>query len=53
MPVFLKIACAYTKVMDVTIYTLGVIYLVLPLFFILVSDGIITHAVTKIKSGRG
>lgn len=37
MPVFLKIACAYTKVMDVTIYTPGVIYLVLPLFFILVS----------------
>ena len=37
MPVFLKIACAYTKVMDGTIYTPGVTYLVLPLFFILVS----------------
>ena len=32
MPVFLKIACAYTKVMDVTIYTPGVTYLVLPVF---------------------
>lgn len=53
MPAFLKTACAYNKVMDVTIYTLGVIYLVLPLFFLLVSYGIITQAVTKIKSGRG
>ncbi|XP_020936668.1 olfactory receptor 2W1-like [Sus scrofa] len=53
MPAFLKIACEYTKVVDVTIYTLGVIYLLLPLLFILISYGIITQAVTKIKSGGG
>ena len=53
MPAFFKTACAYNKLMDVTIYTLGVIYLALPLFFILVSYGIITQAVTKIKLGKG
>ncbi|XP_007954734.1 olfactory receptor 2G3-like [Orycteropus afer afer] len=53
IPAFLKIICEYTNIIDVFIYILGVIYLLLPLGVILVSYGVITQAVTKIKSGRG
>uniref|UniRef100_G3UJX4 G-protein coupled receptors family 1 profile domain-containing protein n=1 Tax=Loxodonta africana TaxID=9785 RepID=G3UJX4_LOXAF len=53
IPAFLKIICEYTKIIDAFIYILGVLYLLLPLFVILISYAVITQAVTKIKSGRG
>ncbi|XP_077627330.1 olfactory receptor 2W1-like [Crocuta crocuta] len=50
MPAFLKMACVYSKVMEVTVYALGVILLLVPLSLILISYAIITQAVVRIKS---
>ncbi|XP_077610713.1 LOW QUALITY PROTEIN: olfactory receptor 2W1-like, partial [Crocuta crocuta] len=50
MPALLKMACVYSKVMEVTVFALGVILLLVPLSLILISYAIITQAVTRIKS---
>ncbi|XP_077608547.1 olfactory receptor 2W1-like [Crocuta crocuta] len=50
MPAFLKMACVYSKVMEVTVYALGVILLLVPLSLILISYTVITQAVVRIKS---
>ncbi|XP_037376956.1 olfactory receptor 2W1-like [Talpa occidentalis] len=50
MPALVKMACVYSKVIDIVVTTLGVIFLLLPLSLILISYGVITCAVTRIKS---
>ncbi|XP_029801384.1 olfactory receptor 2W1-like [Suricata suricatta] len=50
MPALLKMACVYSKVMEVTVFALGVILLLVPLSLILISYAIITQAVVRIKS---
>ncbi|XP_030172975.1 olfactory receptor 2W1-like isoform X2 [Lynx canadensis] len=50
MPALLKLACVYSKVIEVIVYALGVIFLLAPLSLILISYAIITQAVMKIKS---
>ncbi|XP_047716031.1 olfactory receptor 2W1-like [Prionailurus viverrinus] len=50
MPALLKMACVYSKVIEVIVYALGVIFLLAPLSLILISYAIITQAVMKIKS---
>ncbi|XP_055988156.1 putative olfactory receptor 2W6 [Sorex fumeus] len=50
MPAFIKMACASSKVVETVAFYLGVIYLLVPLSLILISYGIITRAVMRIKS---
>ncbi|XP_029801435.1 olfactory receptor 2W1-like [Suricata suricatta] len=50
MPALLKMACVYSKVMKITVFTLGVIFLLVPLSLILISYAIITQTVMRIKS---
>ncbi|XP_055988153.1 putative olfactory receptor 2W6 [Sorex fumeus] len=50
MPALIKMACASSKVVETVVFSLGVIYLLVPLSLIFVSYGIITRAVMKIKS---
>ncbi|XP_029801379.1 olfactory receptor 2W1-like [Suricata suricatta] len=50
MPALLKMACVYSKVIEVVVYALGVIFLLVPLSLILISYAIITQAVVRIKS---
>ncbi|VFV18112.1 olfactory receptor 2w1-like [Lynx pardinus] len=50
MPALLKLACVYSKVIEVIVYALGVIFLLVPLSLILLSYAIITQAVMRIKS---
>ncbi|XP_055988151.1 olfactory receptor 2W1-like [Sorex fumeus] len=50
MPAFVKIACASSKVVETVVFSLGVIYFLVPLSLIIISYGIIIRAVTRIKS---
>ncbi|XP_040313074.1 olfactory receptor 2W1-like [Herpailurus yagouaroundi] len=50
MPALLKMACVYSKVIEVIVYALGVIFLLVPLLLILISYTVITQAVMRIKS---
>ncbi|XP_054985146.1 putative olfactory receptor 2W6 [Sorex araneus] len=50
MPALIKMACASSKVVETVVFSLGVIYLLVPLSLILISYGFITHAVMRIKS---
>ncbi|XP_039080869.1 olfactory receptor 2W1-like [Hyaena hyaena] len=50
MPAFLKMSCVYSKVIEVVVYALGVIFLLVPLSLILISYTVITQAVMRIKS---
>ncbi|XP_004621893.3 olfactory receptor 2G3-like [Sorex araneus] len=50
MPALIKMACAYSKVIEVVVFTLGVVFLLVPLSLIFVSYGVITRAVMRIKS---
>ncbi|XP_032703732.1 olfactory receptor 2W1-like [Lontra canadensis] len=50
MPALLKMACVYSKVMEVIVFALGVIFLLVPLSLILISYAVITQAVVRIKS---
>ncbi|XP_039113524.1 olfactory receptor 2W1-like [Hyaena hyaena] len=50
MPALLKMACVYSKVIEVVVYALGVIFLLVPLSLILISYTVITQAVVRIKS---
>nr|XP_025842367.1 olfactory receptor 2W1-like [Vulpes vulpes] len=49
-PALIKMACVYSKVMEITVYALGVILLLIPLSLILISYAVITQAVMRIKS---
>ncbi|XP_014703276.2 olfactory receptor 2W1-like [Equus asinus] len=50
MPAFIKMACVYSKVTEIAVFALGVVFLLVPLSLILISYGVITHAVVRIKS---
>ncbi|XP_007538706.2 olfactory receptor 2W1-like [Erinaceus europaeus] len=50
MPALIKMACVYSKILEVVVFTLGVILLLVPLSLILISYGVITQAVMRIKS---
>ncbi|XP_004622064.1 putative olfactory receptor 2W6 [Sorex araneus] len=46
----IKTACIYSKVLDVVVFAVSVVFLLVPLSAILVSYGVITRAVMRIKS---
>ncbi|XP_014420913.2 putative olfactory receptor 2W6 [Camelus ferus] len=50
MPALIKMACVYSKVIEVVVFALGVAFLLVPLSLILISYGVITQAVMRIKS---
>ncbi|XP_060046775.1 olfactory receptor 2G3-like [Erinaceus europaeus] len=50
MPALIKMACVYSKVLEIVVFTLGVVFLLVPLSLILISYGVITQAVIRIKS---
>ncbi|XP_007538704.2 putative olfactory receptor 2W6 [Erinaceus europaeus] len=50
MPALIKMACVYSKVIEIVVFTLGVVLLLAPLSLILISYGVITQAVMRIKS---
>ncbi|XP_017200294.2 putative olfactory receptor 2W6 [Oryctolagus cuniculus] len=50
MPALIKMACVYSKVIEIIVFTLGVIFLLVPLSLILISYGVIAQAVMRIKS---
>ncbi|XP_048203318.1 olfactory receptor 2W1-like [Perognathus longimembris pacificus] len=52
MPALIKMACVHSRVIEVVVFTLGVIFLLVPLSLILISYGVITQAVMKIKSAN-
>uniref|UniRef100_A0A8C9UT11 Olfactory receptor n=1 Tax=Spermophilus dauricus TaxID=99837 RepID=A0A8C9UT11_SPEDA len=49
MPALIKMACVYSKVIEIVVFTLGVIFLLVPLSLILISYGVIIRAVMTIK----
>ncbi|XP_032703731.1 putative olfactory receptor 2W6 [Lontra canadensis] len=50
MPALIKMACFYSKVIEVILFALGVIFLLVPLSLILISYAVITQTVVRIKS---
>ncbi|XP_044117217.1 olfactory receptor 2W1-like [Neovison vison] len=50
MPALIKMACVYSKVNEITVFALGVVFLLAPISLILISYGVITQAVMRIKS---
>ncbi|XP_049620796.1 olfactory receptor 2W1-like [Suncus etruscus] len=50
MPALVKMACVYSRVIEIVVFALGVIFLLTPLSLILISYGVITRAVMRIKS---
>ncbi|KAM5298394.1 olfactory receptor 2G3-like [Ctenodactylus gundi] len=50
LPALIKMACVYSRVIEFVVFILGVIFLLLPLSLILISYGVITQAVMRIKS---
>ncbi|XP_004780051.1 olfactory receptor 2W1-like [Mustela nigripes] len=50
MPALIKMACVYSKVIEITVFALGVVFLLAPISLILISYGVITQAVMRIKS---
>ncbi|XP_059032398.1 olfactory receptor 2W1-like [Mustela lutreola] len=50
MPALIKLACVYSKVIEITVFALGVVFLLAPISLILISYGVITQAVMRIKS---
>ncbi|XP_062043093.1 olfactory receptor 2W1-like [Lepus europaeus] len=50
MPALIKMACVYSKVIEIVVFTLGVIFLLVPLSLILISYGVITRVVIRIRS---
>ncbi|XP_027777596.3 putative olfactory receptor 2W6 [Marmota flaviventris] len=53
MPALIKMACVYSKVIEIVVFTLGVIFLLVPLSLILISYGVIIRAVMTIKLAAG
>ncbi|XP_077874686.1 putative olfactory receptor 2W6 [Ictidomys tridecemlineatus] len=52
-PALIKMACVYSRVIEIVVFTLGVVFLLVPLSLILISYGVITRAVMRIKSAGG
>nr|XP_026270344.1 putative olfactory receptor 2W6 [Urocitellus parryii] len=53
MPALIKMACVYSKVIEIVVFALGVVFLLVPLSLILFSYGVITRAVIRIRlAGR-
>ncbi|XP_017200295.2 putative olfactory receptor 2W6 [Oryctolagus cuniculus] len=50
MPALIKMACVYSKVIEIVVFVLGIVFLLIPLLLILISYGIITHVVIRIRS---
>ncbi|XP_004647872.1 putative olfactory receptor 2W6 [Octodon degus] len=50
MPALIKMACVYSKIIEYVVSALGVVFLLVPVCLILISYGVITRAVTRIKS---
>ncbi|XP_022346317.1 olfactory receptor 2W1-like [Enhydra lutris kenyoni] len=50
MPALIKMSCFYSKVIEVILFALGVIFLLVPLSLILISYAVITQAIVRIKS---
>lgn len=50
MPALIRMACVYSKVIEAVVFALGVVFLLVPLSLILISYGVITQAVMRIKS---
>ncbi|KAM4816189.1 putative olfactory receptor 2W6 [Urocitellus parryii] len=49
MPALIKMACVYSKVIEIVVFTLGVLFLLVPLSLILISYGVIIRAAMTIK----
>ncbi|XP_049620800.1 olfactory receptor 2W1-like [Suncus etruscus] len=50
MPALIKMACGSSKVFETVVFVLAVVFLLVPLSLILISYGVITRAVMRIKS---
>ncbi|XP_011800350.1 PREDICTED: olfactory receptor 2W1-like [Colobus angolensis palliatus] len=50
MPALIKMAYVYSKVIEIVVFALGVVFLFVPLTLILISYGVITQAVMRIRS---
>ncbi|XP_012379988.1 olfactory receptor 2W1-like [Dasypus novemcinctus] len=50
MPALVKMACVYSKMVEIVVSALGVIFLLVPLSLILISYAVITQAVMRIRS---
>ncbi|XP_010642636.1 putative olfactory receptor 2W6 [Fukomys damarensis] len=53
MPALIRMACVYSKVIEYVVSALGVVFLLTPLSLILISYGVITRAVMRIRSTTG
>ncbi|KAM6148463.1 olfactory receptor 2G6 [Erethizon dorsatum] len=53
VPVLIKLACVNTTFNEVELFVASVVFLIVPVSFILVSYGFITQAVLRIKSAAG
>nr|XP_020021672.1 LOW QUALITY PROTEIN: olfactory receptor 2B11-like [Castor canadensis] len=53
VPAMIKLSCADTAVNDTTLAVLVAFFVVVPLAFILLSYGLIVHAVLRIQSSKG
>ncbi|XP_013001882.2 olfactory receptor 2W1-like [Cavia porcellus] len=50
MPALIKMACVHSKIIEYVVSALGVVFLLVPVSLILISYGVITQAVMRIKS---
>ncbi|XP_049743122.1 olfactory receptor 2W1-like [Elephas maximus indicus] len=53
LPAMIKIACVDTTVVEMSVFALGIIFVLTPLFLILISYGYIARAVLRMKSKAG
>uniref|UniRef100_G3U4X5 Olfactory receptor n=1 Tax=Loxodonta africana TaxID=9785 RepID=G3U4X5_LOXAF len=53
MPAMIKIACVDTKAVEMSVFALGIVFVLTPLFLILISYGYIARAVVRMKSKAG
>nr|XP_017200288.2 putative olfactory receptor 2W6 [Oryctolagus cuniculus] len=49
-PALIKMACVYSKVIEIFAFVFGTVLLLVPLSLILISYGVITHVVIRIRS---
>uniref|UniRef100_G3UFN4 Olfactory receptor n=1 Tax=Loxodonta africana TaxID=9785 RepID=G3UFN4_LOXAF len=53
MPAMIKIACVDTTAVEMSVFALGIVFVLMPLFLILISYGYIAQAVLRMKSKAG
>nr|XP_003422237.1 olfactory receptor 2W1-like [Loxodonta africana] len=53
LPAMIKIACVDTTAVEMSVFALGIIFVLTPLFLILISYGYIARAVLRMKSKAG